>query len=171
MTWLINLIKSILGIKSAPAPVPAPASAQASTTAGDSGGTGTVLLPEDYAASFFSGRLGSTPIPPYKLPAGARGYGPGGTYDSHSFDPRFYDPATRCILGSDGTFVDVEQLTRHYPDGSMDKIAPETMRQWLYGLSLDPASVPGDLLSLALVNAPRQISRASLGAGDGSFGV
>lgn len=174
MTWLIDFIKLLFDIKNETKQTSAPAQASAAPRAdsgpGTSGGGGA-LQPADYSSSFFSGKLGSTPIPPYKLPAGARGYGIGGAYDRESFDPRFYDPVTRRILGTDGTYIDVAQLTRHYPGGSTDKIAPETMRQWLYGLSLDPASVPGDLLSLALVNAPRQISRSPLGAGQGAFGA
>ncbi len=157
MAWLINFLKSLFGIKSA---------AQTSSTA-----RADQLVPADYSESFFSGRLGNVPIPPYKLPAGARGYGSDGEYTRYAFDPRFYDAAKGRILGSGGLYIDVATRTRYYPDGATDQVAPEVIRQWLYGLSIDPASVPGDLLSLALVNAPRQISRSPLGAGQGAFGA
>ena len=48
----------------------------------------TALTTEDYVESFFSGSLNGAPIKPYDLPAGARGFGPGGGYDKHALDPR-----------------------------------------------------------------------------------
>ena len=49
--------------------------------------------------------------------------------------------------------------------------APTTMRQWLYGLSIDPASAAGmGLLAQALIDAPRSLGKRSLGAGQGDFG-
>ena len=69
------------------------------------------------------------------------------------------------------TFVDIATLTRVFPDGTSDKIAPTTMRQWLYGLSIGPASAAGmGLLAQALIDAPRSLGKRSLGAGQGDFG-
>lgn len=125
------------------------------------------LTAADYAASFFSGVLNGVNMQPYKLPAGVRGYGPGGTYDANKFDPRYYDAANERLIAPDGHWVDVRTLTRHYPDGTTQALndAP-AMRQWLYGLSIDPDSIDkSDVLALAMVNAPR-----SKGAPTGSPG-
>ena len=113
-----------------PSPAPTPAPAPASTH----------LTAADYADSFFSGWLAGMPIKPYELPAHIKGYGANGAYDRDKYDPRFYDRLAERIVASDGTFVDIATLTRHFPDGTSDKVAPTTIRQWLYGLSIDPAS-------------------------------
>lgn len=129
------------------------------------------LTAADYADSFFSGWLAGMPIKPYELPAHIKGYGAGGLYDRDKYDPRFYDPATERIVAADGTFVDIATLTRHFPDGTSDKVAPKTMRQWLYGLSIDPASAAGmGLLAQALIDAPRSLGKRTPGAGQGDFG-
>ena len=129
------------------------------------------LTPADYADSFFSGWLAGMPIKPYELPAHIKGYGENGLYDRDKYDPRFYDALAPRIVAADGTFVDIATLTRVFPDGTSDKIAPTTMRQWLYGLSIDPASAAGmGLLAQALIDAPRSLGKRSLGAGQGDFG-
>lgn len=129
------------------------------------------LTAADYAESFFSGWLAGMPIKPYELPAHIKGYGANGAYDRDKYDPRFYDPAKERIVAADGTFVDIATLTRHFPDGSSDKIAPTTMRQWLYGLSIDPASASSmGLLAQAMVDAPRSLGKRTPGAGQGDFG-
>lgn len=126
------------------------------------------LTAADYAASFFSGVLNGVNMQPYKLPAGVRGYGPGGTYDSHSFDPRFFDATRERLIAPDGHYVDVRTLTRHYPDGSTAKVDAPAMRQWLYGLSIDPDSIDKtDVLALAMVNAPR--SKGNVGGTPGGW--
>ena len=131
----------------------------------------THLTAADYADSFFSGWLAGMPIKPYELPAHIKGYGANGAYDRDKFDPRFYDPLAERILAKDGTFVDIATLTRHFPDGTSDKVAPKTMRQWLYGLSIDPASAAGmGLLAQAMLDAPRSLGRRAPGAGQGDFG-
>ena len=62
-------------------------------------------------------------------------------------------------------------LTRHFPDGTSDTLAPATIRQRLYGLSIDPASAAGmGLLAQAMIDAPRSLGQRTLGAGQGSFG-
>ena len=143
----------------APAMPPAPAPASKHLTAAD------------YADSFFSGWLAGMPIKPYELPAHIKGYGENGLYDRDKYDPRFYDPATERIVAADGTFVDIATLTRHFRDGTSDKVAPETMRQWLYGLSIDPASAAGmGLLAQAMLDAPRSLGRRTPGEGQGDFG-
>ena len=129
------------------------------------------LTAADYADSFFSGWLAGMPIKPYELPAHIKGYGADGAYDRDKYDPRFYDPATERIVAADGTFVDIATLTRHFPDGTSDKVAPKTMRQWLYGLSIDPASAANmGLLAQAMIDAPRSLGRRTPGAGQGAFG-
>ncbi len=131
----------------------------------------THLTAADYADSFFSGWLAGMPIKPYELPAHIKGYGANGLYDRDKYDPRFYDPATERIVAADGTFVDIATLTRHFPDGTSDKVAPKTMRQWLYGLSIDPASAASmGLLAQAMLDAPRSLGRRAPGAGQGDFG-
>lgn len=141
----------------APAPTPTPASKH--------------LTAADYADSFFSGWLAGMPIKPYELPAHIKGYGADGVYDRDKYDPRFYDPATERIVAADGTFVDIATLTRHFPDGTSDKLAPATIRQWLYGLSIDPASAAGmGLLAQAMIDAPRSLGQRTPGAGQGDFG-
>ena len=140
-----------------PSPAPAPVSKR--------------LTAADYADGGFSGRLAGMPIKPYELPAHIKGYGANGAYDRDKYDPRFYDPAAERILGADGTYVDIATLTRHFPDGTSDKVAPATMRQWLYGLSIDPASASSmGLLAQALVDAPRSLGQRTPGAGQGDFG-
>ena len=125
----------------------------------------------DYADSFFSGWLAGMPIPPYTLPAGATGYGPDGRYDKDRYDPRHFDAVNERIVAADGTYIDVRSLTRYYPDGSTDRLSREQMRQYLYGLSIDPASMVGrGLLSQAMLTAPRSIGRTGPGAGQGAFG-
>lgn len=129
------------------------------------------LTAADYSTSFFTGKLAGVNMQPYKLPAGVRGYGPGGTYDANKFDPRYYDAANERLITPDGHWVDVRTLTRHYPDGTTQALndAP-AMRQWLYGLSIDPDSIDkSNLLALAMVNAPRAKQPPS-GSGHGSFG-
>ena len=139
------------------APAPAPASKH--------------LTAADYADSFFSGWLAGMPIKPYELPAHIKGYGANGAYDRDKFDPRFYDPLAERILAKDGTYVDIATLTRHFPDGTSDKVAPATMRQWLYGLSIDPASAANmGLLAQAMIDAPRSLGRRTPGEGQGDFG-
>ena len=141
----------------APAPAPAPAPKH--------------LTAADYADSFFSGWLAGMPIKPYELPAHIKGYGENGLYDRDKYDPRFYDPATERIEAADGTFVDIATLTRHFPDGTSDKVTPMLMRQWLYGLSIDPASAAGmGLLAQAMLDAPRSPGQRTPGAGQGVFG-
>lgn len=138
-------------------PAPAPASRR--------------LTAADYAESFFSGWLAGMPIKPYELPTHIKGYGADGAYDRDKYDPRFYDPATERIVAADGTFVDIATLTRHFPDGTSDKVAPATMRQWLYGLSIDPASADNmGLLAQAMIDAPRSLGQRTPGAGQGDFG-
>lgn len=145
----------------APAPAPTPAPAPASKH----------LTPADYADSFFSGWLAGMPIKPYELPAHIKGYGAGGLYDRDKYDPRFYDPLAERILAKDGTFVDIATLTRVFPDGTSDKLAPATIRQWLYGLSIDPASAASmGLLAQAMIDAPRSLGQRTPGAGQGDFG-
>lgn len=127
------------------------------------------LTAADYSESFFTGRLAGVNMQPYKLPAGVRGYGPGGTYDANKFDPRYYDAANERLIASDGHWVDVRTLTRHYPDGTTQALndAP-AMRQWLYGLSIDPDSIDKtDVLALAMVNAPR--SKGNVGGSPGGW--
>lgn len=144
-----------------PTPAPAPAPAPVSKP----------LTAADYADSFFSGWLAGMPIKPYELPAHIKGYGENGLYDRDKYDPRFYDPLAERILAKDGTFVDIATLTRVFPDGTRDKIAPKTMRQWLYGLSIDPASAANmGLLAQAMIDAPRSLGKRSPGAGQGDFG-
>ena len=129
------------------------------------------LTAADYADSFFSGWLAGMPIKPYELPAHIKGYGANGAYDRDKYDPRFYDALAQRIVAADGTFVDIATLTRVFPDGTSDKIAPTTMRQWLYGLSIDPSSAASmGLLAQALLDAPRSLGKRSLGAGQGDFG-
>ena len=129
------------------------------------------LTVADYTASFFGGTLAGKVVYAYKLPAGVRGYGPGGAYDKNSFDPRAFDATTGRLLGTKGHYVDVLTLTRHYPDGSTEVVEPMTMRQWLYGLTIDPACVPkNDLLGQGIVIAPRGYLRAGTYNGPGSFG-
>ena len=129
------------------------------------------LTAADYADSFFSGWLAGMPIKPYELPAHIKGYGANGAYDRDKYDPRFYDALAQRIVAADGTFVDIATLTRVFPDGTSDKIAPTTMRQWLYGLSIDPSSTASmNLLAQTLLNAPRSLGKRSLGAGQGDFG-
>lgn len=143
----------------APAPTPAPAPVSKHLTAAD------------YAESFFSGWLAGMPIKPYELPAHIKGYGANGAYDRDKYDPRFYDPATERIVAADGTYVDIATLTNVFPDGTSDKVAPTTIRQWLYGLSIDPASVANmGLLAQAMIDAPRSLGQRSPGAGQGDFG-
>ncbi len=129
------------------------------------------LTVADYTASFFGGTLAGKEVYPYKLPASVRGYGPGGAYDKDCFDPRAFDAASERIIGPDGTYVDVRTLTRHHADGSTAAIEPMTMRQWLYGLTIDPASVPkDDLLAMGMVTAPRAYLREHAYNGPGAFG-
>lgn len=148
-------------------PAPAPVTATAPAPAPVS----THLTAADYADSFFSGWLAGMPIKPYELPAHIKGYGADGAYDRDKFDPRFYDPLAERILAKDGTFVDIATLTRHFPDGTSDKVAPTTIRQWLYGLSIDPASASNmGLLAQAMLDAPRSLGQRTPGAGQGDFG-
>ena len=129
------------------------------------------LTPADYADSFFSGWLAGMPIKPYELPAHIKGYGANGAYDRDKYDPRFYDALAQRIVAADGTYVDIATLTRVFPDGTSDKIAPTTMRQWLYGLSIDPASAASmGVLAQAMIDAPRSLGQRSPGAGQGDFG-
>ncbi len=129
------------------------------------------LTAADYAESFFGGHLGAAVAYPYKLPAYAKGYGPNGEYDKNKFDPRAFDAKSERIIGPDGTYVDVRTLTRHHADGSTAQIEPMTMRQWLYGLTIDPVSVPkDDLLAQGIVTAPRAYLREHAYTGPGSFG-
>ena len=117
------------------------------------------------------GWLAGIPIKPYELPAHIKGYGANGAYDRDKYDPRFYDALAQRIVAADGTFVDIATLTRVFPDGTSDKIAPTTMRQWLYGLSIDPASAASmGLLAQAMIDAPRSLGQRSPGAGQGDFG-
>lgn len=146
-------------------PVAAPAQAPAQAPASKH------LTAADYADSFFSGWLAGMPIKPYELPTHIKGYGADGAYDRDKYDPRFYDPATERIVAADGTFVDIATLTRHFPDGTSDKLAPATIRQWLYGLSIDPASASNmGLLAQAMIDAPRSLGQRAPGAGQGDFG-
>ena len=155
--------------KGTPASAPAPSHAPALSPA--PAPVSKPLTAADYAESFFSGWLAGMPIKPYELPAHVKGYGLGGAYDRDKYDPRFYDPAKERILGTDGTYVDIATLTRHFPDGTSDTLAPATIRQWLYGLSIDPASAAGmGLLAQAMIDAPRSLGQRTLGAGHGSFG-
>lgn len=136
-----------------------------------SGAKAGPLTAADYAASFFGGTLNGKVVYAYKLPTGVRGYGPGGVYDKDCFDPRAFDAASERIIGPDGTYVDVRTLTRHLTDGSVVSIEPMTMRQWLYGLTIDPASVPkDDLLANGMVTAPRAYLREHAYSGPGAFG-
>lgn len=129
------------------------------------------LTAADYAASFFGGTLNGKVVYAYKLPAGVRGYGPGGTYDKDCFDPRAFDAARERIIGPDGNYVDVRTLTRHHADGSTAPIEPMTMRQWLYGLTIDPDSIDkSDLLAQSMVTAPRAYLREHAYTGPGAFG-
>ncbi len=133
--------------------------------------TAATLTAADYANTFFGGTLNGNVVYAYKLPSGVRGYGPGGVYDKDCFDPRAFDAASERIIGPDGTYVDVRTLTRHHADGSTAAIEPMTMRQWLYGLTLDPASVPkDDLLAMGMVTAPRAYLREHAYTGPGAFG-
>lgn len=144
---------------SQPSAAPAPASASKHLTAAD------------YADSFFSGWLAGMPIKPYELPAHIKGYGANGAYDRDKYDPRFYDPLAERILAKDGTYVDIATLTRRFPDGTSDKLAPATIRQWLYGLSIDPASAANmGLLAQAMIDAPRSLGQRTPVAGQGDFG-
>ena len=178
MTWmtrLISFLKSLFGGKQqadaaaptdrAPAPNAAPAPVQPAVRNAE-------LTARDYADSFFSGRLAGEPMPGYTLPAGARGYGAGGAYDTYAFDPAHYDSALGRILASDGGYIDVATCTRHYPDGSTERLPHQLLRQYLYGLSIDPASASGlGLLAHGLLSAPRSIGRAAPGQGQGAFGA
>ncbi len=129
------------------------------------------LTAADYSESFFGGHLGTATVYPYKLPAGAKGYGPDGAYDKDCFDPRAFDAARERIIGTGGNYVDVRTLTRHLASGETVSIEPMTMRQWLYGLTIDPASVPkGDLLAQGIVTAPRAYLREHAYTGPGAFG-
>lgn len=133
--------------------------------------TGRTLTAADYSASFFGDHLGDKGVYPYKQLVPLRGYGKDGVYDKTKFDPRAFDAATERIIGPDGTYVDVRTLTRHHTDGSTASIDPMTMRQWLYGLTIDPASVPkDDLLAQGLVIAPRAYLREHAYTGPGAFG-
>lgn len=148
-----------------PAASPAPARAPAPAP------TGRILRAGDYADSFFSGFLDGVPTYAYKLPTGVKGYGPNGTYDKNAYDPRAFDAARERIMGKGGNYVDVATLTHHYPDGSTDTVDRKTMRQWLYGLSIDPACVnKNDLLAMGIVTAPRAYLRADAYTGPGAFG-
>lgn len=150
--------------KSGDTPTPAPVTYPSGAKAGP-------LTAADYAATFFGGTLNGNVVYAYKLPSGVRGYGPGGVYDKDRFDPRAFDAATERIIGPDGTYVDVRTLTRHLTDGSVVSIEPMTMRQWLYGLTIDPASVPkGDLLAQGIVTAPRAYLWEHAYTGPGAFG-
>lgn len=129
------------------------------------------LTAADYSASFFGNHLGDQVVYPYKQLVPLRGYGPGGEYDPTKFDPRAFDAASERIIGPDGTYVDVRTLKRHHADGSTASIEPMTMRQWLYGLTIDPASVPkDDLLAQGIVTAPRAYLREHAYTGPGAFG-
>lgn len=148
-------------------PAPAPATAPAP----DPAPVSKRLTAADYSDSFFSGWLAGMPIKPYELPAQIKGYGADGAYDRNKFDPRFYDPATERIVAADGTYVDIATLTNVFPDGTSDKVAPTTIRQWLYGLSIDPASAANmGLLAQAMIDAPRSLGRRTPGEGQGDFG-
>ena len=148
-----------------------PASPPAQATQPSAAPASKRLTAADYADSFFSGWLAGIPIKPYELPAHIKGYGANGAYDRDKYDPRFYDALAQRIVAADGTFVDIATLTRVFPDGTSDKIAPTTMRQWLYGLSIDPASAAGmGLLAQAMIDAPRSLGQRSPGAGQGDFG-
>lgn len=161
VAWQLRKKKGAQASTPAPNPVPTPAPSPASKP----------LTAADYAESFFSGWLAGMPIKPYELPAHIKGYGENGTYDRYKYDPRFYDPATERIVAADGTFVDIATLTRHFPDGTSDKLAPTTVRQWLYGLSIDPASAASmGLLAQAMIDAPRSLGQRTPGAGQGDFG-
>ena len=170
MTWLINFIRNLFGIKSAAAPPAAPA--------GDFGPGPAAVPPRStpatpYIESFFSGFLLGTPIKPYQLPLGVRGYGPDGAYDPQSLDPRYYDPVRARILGDNGVYVDVATSRFIYPDGGSSPVAATQMRMFLYGLSIDPASVhigQGDVTAHAMLTAPRSLGRHRPGAGQGGFG-
>ena len=123
------------------------------------------LTAADYADSFFSGWLAGMPIKPYELPARIKGYGANGAYDRDKYDPRFYDALAQRILA----LVIVAAVA--VVAWRLRKIAPTTMRQWLYGLSIDPSSAASmGLLAQALLDAPRSLGKRSLGAGQGDFG-
>lgn len=130
-----------------------------------------ILHATDYANSFFSGMLAGTPIHPYTLPEGVKGYGINGVYDSNSFDPAFYDSKLERINAANGTYVDIPNLTINFLDGSTDKITREEMRAWLYSLSIDPNSIKNaSATDLALLNAPRSIDKNKLNSNQGTFG-
>lgn len=149
-------------------------SASASTTSSTGGGqmpSAKPLTAADYSNSFFGGHLGTATVYPYKLPAGVKGYGPDGAYDKDCFDPRAFDAARERIIGTGDNYVDVRTLTRHLASGEIASIEPMTMRQWLYGLTIDPACVPkNDLLGQGIVIAPRGYLRGGEYTGPGSFG-
>lgn len=152
--------------QSAPPAPTAPSAPQAAT------GVATgVITTADYANSFFGGTLDGRVVYAYKLPTGVVGYGPGGAYDKDKYDPKAFDAALERIIGTEGHYVDIRTRTKHYPDGSTEKFEPMTIRQWLYGLSIDPACVPkSDLLGQGIVIAPRGYLRAGTYNGPGSFG-
>ena len=176
ITRLFDFLSSLFGRGTAgtvPAAAPAAISPAPTEPAAAPAQPTRALTAADYAESFFSGNLAGAPIKPYDLPAGVRGFGPGGRYDPHALDPRYFDAANERILADGGGYVDVRALQFVFSDGSTSPASRTQMRAYLYGLSIDPASVQigqTGLLAQATLSAPRSIGRGAPGAGQGSFG-
>lgn len=152
--WLINFLKRLFGMEDATTTNTTTPAAQVQS---DQVTTGPLTV-DEYSRSFFTNRLRDIPVATYKLPAGAKGYGPNGNYSAYKFDPSVYNADRKQLVYSNAnSYVDIEGLRIHHPDGTTTAVVPTQMRAWLYALSIDPSSVTNDILGLgsSFLESPR----------------